>query len=96
MYPRSATWPSVGRVSDSAAGLTARLPCGSLDGDMGSLIERNKVIAKRKGTVAAAATTGSLAVMVLINPILGVLGLAGSAFLGYDWFKFRAKNGMRF
>lgn len=63
---------------------------------MGSLIERNKVIAKRKGTVAAAATTGSLAVMVLINPILGVLGLAGSAFLGYDWFKFRAKNGMRF
>jgi hypothetical protein len=57
---------------------------------------RTKVIAKRKGTVAAAATGGSLAVMFLINPVLGVLGLAGSAFLGYDWFKFRAKNGMRF
>lgn len=63
---------------------------------MGSLIERNKVIAKRKGTVAAAVTGGSLAVMFLVNPILGVLGLAGSAVLGYDWFKFRAKNGMRF
>lgn len=63
---------------------------------MGSLIERNKLVAKRKGTVAAAATGGSLAVMFFVNPVLGVLGLAGSAFLGYDWFKFRAKNGMRF
>jgi hypothetical protein len=63
---------------------------------MGPIVQRNKAIAKRKGTLAAAATGGSVALMVFASPVLGVLGLAGAAYLGYDWFSFRAKNGMRF
>lgn len=62
---------------------------------MGPLVQRNKTIAKRKGSLAAAATAGSVALM-FASPVLGVLGLAGAAYLGYDWFSFRAKNGMRF
>jgi hypothetical protein len=62
-----------------------------------SIIHRNKSIAKKKGTLAAAAVGGSVALMLLGGPVvLGVLGLAGGAYLGFDWFNFRAKNGMRF
>jgi hypothetical protein len=62
---------------------------------VGPIIQRNKAIAKRKGTLAAAATGGAVAAFVIVNPVLGLLGLAGAAYLGYDWFSFRAKNGMR-
>lgn len=62
---------------------------------MGPIIQRNKAIAKRKGTLAAFATGGSVAALLILNPVLGIIGLAGSAYLGYDWFQFRAKNGMR-
>ena len=68
-----------------------------------SLVQRNKVVAKRKGAIAAAtaggaATTGGAvaALAVFSTPVIGVLGLAGAAYLGWDWFSFRVKNGMRF
>jgi hypothetical protein len=63
---------------------------------MGSIIQRNKAIAKRKGTLAAVTAGGAVAAGVIASsPVLAILGLAGAAYLGYDWFRFRAKNGMR-
>lgn len=62
---------------------------------MGSLIQRNTAVAKRKGTLAAAAGVGATVVLVAVNPILGVVGLAGAAYLGWDWLRFRMKHGLR-
>ena len=65
--------------------------------DMGqSLIQRNKVVARRKGIIAAAAAGGSAVLIVTTAPVVGALAIAGSAYLAWDWFAFRMKNGMRF
>ena len=64
---------------------------------MGSLVQRDKDIARRKGLVAGAATAGSVALIALGAPVwLGVIGLIPAAYLAKDWFSFRAKRGMRF
>ena len=62
-----------------------------------SLVQRNKVVAKRKGTLAVVTAGGATAIAVVASsPVLGVIGLAGAAYLAWDWFSFRVKNGMRF
>lgn len=59
-----------------------------------SLIQRNKAVARRKGVLATAAGVGAVA-LVVVNPIVGVVGLAGAAYLGWDWLSFRIKHGLR-
>ena len=60
-------------------------------------MQRNKVVAKRKGAMAAATAAVSGAVIVAGAPVvIGVVGIAGAAYLAWDWFSFRVKNGMRF
>jgi len=62
-----------------------------------SLVQRNKVVAKRKGAMAAAtAAVGGLVIVAGGPVVLGAIGLAGAAYLAWDWFSFRVKNGMRF
>jgi hypothetical protein len=61
-----------------------------------SIVQRNKVVAKRKGMIAAATAGGAAAITIAGAPIIGVVGLAGAAYLAWDWFSFRVKNGMRF
>lgn len=62
----------------------------------GSIVQRNKVVAKRKGLLAAAAGALGVGIIVAGAPITGAIGLVAGAYLGWDWFSFRVKNGMRF
>ena len=61
-----------------------------------SLVQRNKVVAKRKGTIAAVTAAGAGVAAIAGAPVIAVLGLAGAGYLAWDWFSFRVKNGMRF
>ena len=52
--------------------------------------------ARKKGLIAAAATTGAVTLGVMASPLLGAVALVPAAYFGYEWFVYRAKRGMRF
>jgi hypothetical protein len=65
--------------------------------EVSSLVQRNKVVAKRKGALAAVTGAGAGLAIVAGAPVVAVVGLVGgAAYLTWDWFAFRVKNGMRF
>ncbi len=63
---------------------------------MGSLVVRQKKVEKNKRYLAIGVTAAGAAAATLLTPIIGVPVLIAGGYLGWDWFKFRAKNGMRF
>lgn len=63
---------------------------------MGSLMKRDQKIEKNKRYLAIGVTGAGAAAMVSGLWLLGVPIAAAGVYLGYDWFKFRAKRGMRF
>jgi hypothetical protein len=63
---------------------------------MTSLMARDREEAKKKGIWALGAAGGAGLLLTLGFPILGTAAGAGAVYLGYKWFMFRAKRGMRF
>ncbi len=61
-----------------------------------SLVKRTQQVEKNKRLLAVGVTGAGVAAAVLLTPFIGVPVLAVGAYFGWDWFKFRAKNGMRF
>ncbi len=61
-----------------------------------SLMARDKAEAKKKGLYALAAWAGSGLLFAWHAPFFGLVAVAGSAYLTYKWFMFRARRGMRF
>ena len=61
-----------------------------------SLREQDEKLARKKGLMAAAATGGAVTLGIIASPFLGVVAAVPAAYLGYEWFMFRAKRGMRF
>lgn len=62
---------------------------------MGSLVKRTQQVEKNKRLLAVGVAGAGVAACFL-TPVIGVPVLVAGAWLGWDWFRFRAKNGMRF
>lgn len=63
---------------------------------MGSTLQRQKQTEIKKRVLSFAAIVGGLYLVFTGSPIIGLLATGLGAFLVRDWFRFRAKNGMRF
>ena len=50
----------------------------------------------KKGIAAGAAVAGTVALGVLLSPYIAVVAAVPTAYLGFKWWKHRAKNGIRF
>jgi len=63
---------------------------------MGSLLQQQKQTELRKRVLSFGATASGILFGFLGHPILGISLFGLGCYLVWDWFKFRAKRGMRF
>lgn len=64
---------------------------------MGSLMKQTQKVEKNKRFLALGVTGAGLAITALTPlAVIGVPVMVVGSYLGWEWFKFRAKNGMRF
>lgn len=63
---------------------------------MGSLVKRTQEVERNKRYLALGVTGAGVVAAAALTPVIGIPVLAVGAYFGWDWFKFRAKNGMRF
>jgi hypothetical protein len=64
---------------------------------MGSLMKRTQQVEKNKRYLAIGVTAAGVALATMASaPFLGGAVMVAGGWLAWDWFKFRAKNGMRF
>lgn len=63
---------------------------------MGSLMKRDQKVEKNKRYLAIGVTGAGAGLIASGALFFGLPIAAAGIYLGYDWFKFRAKRGMRF
>ena len=51
---------------------------------------------KKKGVVAGVTTAGAVAAGALVAPVAGVVLAVPAIYFGYQWWKHRAENGIKF
>lgn len=63
---------------------------------MSSLMSRTKAVEKNKRYAFIGVEALGVLCTTLLTPFLGVPLMIFGGYLGYRWFQYRAKNGMRF
>ena len=63
---------------------------------MANLVEQKKKVERNKRLLFLGVGGTGVALAVTGSGFMGLVGIGVGAYLGYDWFKYRLKNGMRF
>ncbi|MEM7402491.1 MAG: hypothetical protein AAF310_00510 [Myxococcota bacterium] len=63
---------------------------------MATRVEQRKQVERNKRYLFLGVEGAGVVLTAVSSPVLGVPVMAAGAYLGWKWFQFRARNGMRF